>query len=195
MQEHRIFPTLVYSASLAGLAVHRRALVNDVLALVAATDVEPEANRTRELLTDRPEPHWRAYFAGLDGIVDRVASDLHPRWTCRSAHSWGLVFRSTDDWPSNFRSLHAHAQATFSTVCYLDVPPELVDAGAGGTLLRNPLANVHHRYYDVDYIRFDPVELGVVVFPGFLEHLPERPDGRVDFSRPRVVVATDFCFY
>ena len=163
--------------------------------LVDPVGSSPLPTLTREDLEHRTEPHWRIFFAELDRIVDGIAASLHPTWVERSLHSWGLVFRSTEDWPSNFQSIHAHAQATFSSVCYLQVPNELAATGVGGTLLRNPLANIHHRYYDVDYVRFDPAELTVVVFPGFLEHLPERPLTDLRFAAPRVVIATDYCYY
>lgn len=195
MTEHQIFPTRVYTEHLHGVARVRDLLLRDVLALVAPTEDSPPLNRTREMLEQRAEPHWDTYFGELHAVVDSVADSLHPSWTHRAVHSWGLVFRTCDEWPSNFQSIHSHAQATFSTVCYLQVPPELADSGSGGTLLRNPLAHIHHRYYDIDYIRFDPIELDVLVFPGFLEHLPERPDSATVFSSPRVVVTTDYCYY
>ena len=195
MKEHQLFPTRVYSERLDRLTEARTALVSDVMNLVDPVGSSPPLNHTREDLEHRTEPHWRIFFAELDRIVDGIAASLHPTWVERSLHSWGLVFRSTEDWPSNFQSIHAHAQATFSSVCYLPVPKELAATGVGGTLLRNPLANIHHRYYDVDYVRFNPVLLDVVVFPGFLEHLPERPLTDLRFSAPRVVIATDYCYY
>lgn len=193
MNEHHLFPSLAYTALLDDLAPVQDRLIADVLEL-AAPGPDDTPVRTRALLQDRPEAHWAQYFASLGAMIDRIASTLHPRWTSRSLTSWGLVFRSTEQWPGPFVSIHAHSQATFSSVCHLSVPPEL-EEDEGGTLIRNPLANIHHRYYDVDYVRFAPRELGVVVFPGFLEHLPERPERPVTFSSPRIVVATDYCFY
>lgn len=195
MMEHQLFPTRVYSERLDQLAEVRTALVSDVLDLEDPAGSTRPLNRTREFLEHRTAPHWRTLFAELDRIVDGIAAGLHPTWVDRSLYRWGLVFRSTEDWPSNFQSIHAHAQTTFSSVCYLQVPDELAATEAGGTLLRNPLANIHHRYYDVDYVRFDPVVLDVVVFPGFLEHLPERPSTDLHFSLPRIVIATDYCYY
>ncbi len=195
---HHLFPSVAYTTVFDQLRDVRDDLINDVVGLADDEGVGVGvgvANRTPTFLHERQEPHWRRYFEALDAMVGEVAQSLHPQWTSLSQHSWGLVFRSRAAWPSNFTSLHAHAQATFSSVCYLSVPKELSDIEAGGTLIRNPLANIHHRYYDVDYVRFEPVELGVVVFPGFLEHLPERPPPGPPLSVPRVVVATDYCYY
>lgn len=192
--EHRIFPSVVYSTSIDGLGGLKDDLVADILSCVDAQ--EPgDRQRTREDLHLRPEAHWQRFYEAIGAVVDVAASTLHPPWVSRTFHGWGLVFRSVTDWPSNFMSIHAHSQATFSSVCYLSVPPELSAIDRGGTLIRNPLANIHHRYLDLDYVRFPAVELGILVFPGFLEPLPERPTDEVEFSVPRIVLATDFCYY
>lgn len=89
------------------------------------------------------------------------------------------------------RHLHAHPRALLSSVLYLRVPDELVDTPWGGTVFRDPNAANTGYMVDRPLSRVPAAPLGLVVFPGWLEHAPAEPPDAAPYSSPRIVVATD----
>lgn len=139
---------------------------------------------------------WRRFFSFVSEEMQRILRDeMSPKFPISKAHlhSWSLRINGDHDYadhPSVLEVLHSHLPAVLSSVFYLQVPPEMIDAGGGGTLLRDPLAPITRQFRDVGY-HVEPVPLRLAIFPSYLEHAPERPAQRMAWSTSRLVVSTD----
>lgn len=196
VQRHEVFPTPVWFVDFQFLGPHRDALLDDITTSLAEfTNPGGPGQMTRNTLHELPGPHWDAYREALLGLCDGVAAELAPAWTTRSVHAWGIMFDGPEAFGDERNSLHNHARSTYTASLWLSVPPELASTGEGATVLRNPQNHVLRRYGMDTYVRFEPVDLALVLFPSFLEHYPEKPPTVEEFSVPRTMLVADVHYY
>lgn len=189
-----LFPQPAWRTSLGLLSEHRERMVADVCGLARHHDGRPGA-QTDAVLQDRTEAHWRAFFDVAAAIASSIGEQTLIRMPLGRMISWGVVFDGPADWDRGVWSHHSHYPSTFSSVLYLQVPPELRDHGEGGTTFLDPLRHVARffRRDKEDLLPSDDMDL--VVFPSYVEHRPSPAVTAEQWSCPRVVVATDFYFF
>lgn len=152
--------------------------------------------QSRSILQQSTEPGWEKFFAVLRGFMERIISrELPPQYDFRRffLRSWVLQIDEASDFMrtgSTLNVLHSHIPAVLSSVFYLQVPDDLINAPSGGTTFRDP-NSVNTRAYSRPDFHVSPAPLRLVIFPAFLEHCPEQPRPEVVMEKPRIIVATD----
>lgn len=191
-----IFPTNVFTTDLSFLMGDRDRLVDDVLELVADGGVPDYPGRqTLPDLHERTDDHWVRLYRCLSGVFADLGRTLRHRVTTDVVmQSWALVLDGPDSYDDESSMTHNHAAATFSSVLWLQLPESHAGWTGGGTVLLDPLAFTTRRYgSDLQHV-IEPVEMGLLAFPAYLDHLPQPPTNNNPFDRPRVIVSTD-CFF
>jgi hypothetical protein len=143
------------------------------------------------------DPGWTKYFELLSRLMEQILAEgsFSPHYPVSRAflRSWVVRMRSHRDFERTggvLEVLHSHIPAVMTSVFYLQVPPHLVGRPEGGTVLRDPSSANTRPYRNVIH-NIEAVPLRVAVFPGFIEHAPERPPPGPSFSVPRLLVSTD----
>jgi hypothetical protein len=188
-----VFPHLIWRTNLEPLAGDREYLRDDILRR-ATTQPNKPGLQTDPVLGELTDEPWRHYHELVGTVVSSVVGQTLITMPLGRMVSWGLVFERPDDWDLGIWSLHSHYPATFSSVFYVEVPPELMEHGEGGTTFVDPMRHAT-RYFHPDLHSLAPeASLDLVVFPSYLEHRPTPPVHATVWSGPRVVVATDYYF-
>lgn len=194
-EAHDLFAVPIWSTVLPSLAASVPSMTTDIQALLATDMVVGAPGRqTDVVLQQLPGSHWERFFRVLLAFTDHIAADFRPTWRSRRHFSWGLEYRRLSDY-SETDDYHTHIAASISTVFYLNVPREYDAVGGVGTVLRNPLKSVQHRYGAPDTATFVAETHRLLAFPSYLEHTSERPPLPADFSSSRLCVVTDVCYY
>ena len=109
----------------------------------------------------------------------------------QAVRCWSLLVDSAEQWDSEaaqFRIVHNHPGATFSSVLFLD-GPDVNNSETGGTMFVNPLSHVADPRLIPQSIAIPWRLLHLLVFPSWLEHGPTRP---TPGGGPRITVAADY---
>lgn len=197
VQRTDLFPTPIWTTDLTHLADQRdgmAAAAREVLAASPASPADP-LSQSAAVLQNSDHPGWQSFFEYLRSTMeDIVGKELPPAYATDGwfLRSWVVEVSDYDDWHHTglLRSLHAHLPSLLSSVLYVEVPEALRGADSGGTTFRDPMAAITGSYRPSD-VHVSPQELRLVIFPSWLEHLPQPPDPGLRIESPRLVVATD----
>ncbi len=88
--------------------------------------------------------------------------------------------------------LHSHLPSTLSSVLYLQLPAEFEGTESVGTTLRSPNAAVARQLREPTNSTRPGRTGHLLLFPSWLEHAPAQAPPGCIYTRPRVVVASDF---
>ena len=194
-EAHDLFAVPIWSTMLPSMASIAPSMAADIGALLETDMVVGAPGRQTDIVLQRlPGAHWEQFFTMLLAFTDRLAANFQPTWRSRRHFSWGLEYRRLSDYAAT-DDFHTHIAASISTVFYLNVPQEYDAIGGVGTVLRNPLKSVQHRYGAPDTATFVAETHRLLAFPSYLEHTSERPPSPTDFSSSRLCVVTDVCYY
>lgn len=194
-----LFATSTWTADLGLSATDRSNLLRDAFRLLQ-----------RRRATDRPflqttdidgfvdGPWWNRYFEAAAALVGEVAGHLPAAAVDDFAMhhtTWVLVISHSDEFkPAGgvVDLLHTHPRTTLASIYYLDLPDELLVDHRAGTLLRNPVGGHASDFEPVNVYESPGIDR-MLVFPAHVEHAPARPDIAGPFSRPRVVIVSNWC--
>lgn len=197
-ERHDLFPVPLWINQLDFLAPHLSAMILEAEEFInfCPANASDPYQQSDGFLQRSEDEGWRRFFSFVGDEMQRILRDEMPlKFNISRAYlqSWSLRINGDDDYadhPSVLEVLHSHLPAVLSSVFYLRVPPEMIEAGGGGTLLRDPLAPITRQFRDVGY-HIAPVPLRLAIFPSYLEHAPERPAQRMTWSTSRLIVSTD----
>ncbi len=153
-------------------------------------------SQSSAVLQDDPDPAWIEFFRVLAAMMARIINrEMPPHYPFERAFlkSWVLRIDDVAEFErtgSTLNALHSHIPAVLSSVLYLRVPDDLLDASTGGTTFKDP-NSVNTRAYLRPEFHVAPAPLRLVIFPAWLEHLPERPAPGLRLDTPRLIVSTD----
>ena len=192
-----LFPVPIWTIDLVELRPQLPAMIAAAEALLADAPAVGELFRqSQALLQDSTEPAWVEFFRVLAAHMERIIGrEMPPQYGFKRAflRSWVLQVDDAEDYESTgtlLNAVHSHVPAVLSSVLYLRVPDALVDAPSGGTTFKDP-NSINTRSYSTPEFHVSPAPLRLVVFPAWLEHLPEPPRPRSALQGGRLVVSTD----
>ncbi|UDY33945.1 hypothetical protein [Dermatobacter hominis] len=198
LRRHDVFPVPVWTIDCAHLAEVLPELVDGVdRSLAAHTVPDVIGSMTRNDLQSLEGAGWDLYRSTVEGVCDAIAQGFSPPWVERRSFTWGIRYDSSDEFEDEEHALHSHARATLTSAMFISVPTVGGgdDSSAGALVLRNPQNHLLRRYGMDTYVHVPPVPLSMVVFPGFLEHFPQRPTIPGAFDVPRTLLVTDVHYY
>lgn len=197
IETHNLFATPIWTVSLAHLAPHVEAMIEDSIEAIQGSPARKGPfEQSDGMLQTLDGSHWSAFFEAYSAVAESIihsAMDLSfERFALRS---WALRIRNSADYRTETTAiglahLHSHVHCVLSSVFYLRVPEGLSGSADAGTLFRDPGAAVASHLRASEYLV--PAEpLCLVLFPSFLEHAPCMPADYGGEDGPRLIVATD----
>ena len=193
-----LFATPIWTAQLSAFEAHleEMASVARRVLMEHPTHEDDPLHQSRAVMQEVDDERWRAFFAVLASLMETITGrELPPGYAFGEGilRSWVLEIADEAEWrrtSSTLVALHSHLPAVLSSVFYVEVPPELRGRTSGGTTFKDPNSAVTGAYRrPSEHVSAHPGRL--VIFPSWLEHMPEPPASAVHLSGARLIVATD----